>query len=312
MSDLSRFLDYARAFEVAFLTGDFEVIAPFFADDAVHLVASGEPFSHDDRGRDAVVAGLARSVDHLDRRFDARIAEVMEGPTPREDGIWMRWGLRFRRAGLPDLRVAGEHLTAYDAEGHIARIDEKILDDGDARTRAYLEQHDAALKPAGSPFAAPGADDLAVVEAATRRTLVRAYGAAKSAQDVDGALAVCHPDFTVDTVPFGLETRDREDTRAQLGVFFAVFPDYAALTEEIADGDDAVAWWGRARMTFAGDFLGVKATGRTAELPAASIFQFRDGLIVRERFLFDLAALCEAIDVPIATFGDTLRTLRDA
>ena len=65
-------------------------------------------------------------------------------------------------------------------------------------------------------------------------------------------------------------------------------------------------------MTFGGDFLGVKATGRTAELPAASIFQFRDGLIVRERFLFDLAALCEAIDVPIATFGDTLRTLRDA
>ena len=105
MSDLSRFLEYAREFEIAQATDDFDRIAHFFAEDAHHAVVGCEPLGADDAGRDRVVGGLQESVHRIDRRFDTRIAEVLEGPDVRDDGVWMRFGLTLRRSGLPDLRL---------------------------------------------------------------------------------------------------------------------------------------------------------------------------------------------------------------
>ncbi len=41
-----------------------------------------------------------------------------------------------------------------------------------------------------------------------------------------------------------------------------------------------------------GERFGVKPNGRQAELPVFIQFEFKDGLIARERFLFDLSSLC--------------------
>ena len=112
---------------------------------------------------------------------------------------------------------------------------------------------------------------------AVQRTLVRFYGAAKSHQDVEAALSVCHPEFRIDTAPFGIETADRDDTAAQLGFFVSVFPDYRALSEGLASDADGCAWWGRISLSFGGPLLGHAPTGRHAELPAVSVFTFRDG-----------------------------------
>jgi len=222
----------------------------------------------------------------------------------------MRFGLRLRRAGLPELVIEGEHLTVFDDAGRIARIDERILDGSDRRARAFLAEHDAALRPAGSPPTSPPDECAADLRDALQRTLVRIYGAAKSHQDVGAALAVCHPEFVIDTVPFGIETRGREDTAAQLGVFFSVFPDYRALGEGLASSADGVAWWGRIALTFAGPLLGHAPTGRYAELPAVSIFEFRDGLLAREHFQFDLGTLCDGIGLPASRLGESLAGLR--
>lgn len=312
MTDLARFLEYARSFEVALATDRFEGIAPFFAADARHTVEGIDPLGLSDRGRDAVVHGLRRSVETLDRRFDTRIPEVLDGPELREDGIWMRFGLTLRREGVPELRLEGEHLTAYDDAGLITRIDEKMLGGCDVRAHELLERHDASLRPAASGPCAPRPQDLPELRDALQRTLVRAYGRAKSVQDPEAALVVCHPGFRIDTLPFGIETRDREDTRAQLGHFFSVFPDYRAETEGIASDAAGAAWWGRISMTFAGDLMGHRATGRRAELAGFSVFEFRDGSIARERFVFDLPTLCAGIGLPVAELLATLRRLRPA
>jgi len=309
-SDLHRFVRYALAFELAQASDDFGVIAPLFAEGARHDVEGEAPLAAADAGRDAVVAGLRQSVHAIDRRFDARVPEILEGPALRDGGVWMRFGLRLRRLGLPDLVIAGEHLTVFDDAGRIARIDERILDGSDRRARAYLAEHDAALRPAGSPPSPPSPADAAALRDALQRTLVRLYGAAKSHQDVEAALAVCHPEFVIDTVPFGIATRGREDTAAQLGLFFSVFPDYRALGEGIASGDDGAAWWGRIALTFDGPLLGHPPTGKHAELPAVSIFTFRDGLLAREHFQFDLGTLCEQIGLPADRLAETLRGLR--
>ena len=111
--------------EVRQASDDFDRIAPFFAAAAHHAVMGAAPLGADDAGRERVVAGLRESVHRIDRRFDTRIAEVLDGPSLRSDGIWIRFGLTLRRTGLPDLRLEGEHLTAYDGEGRIERIDER-------------------------------------------------------------------------------------------------------------------------------------------------------------------------------------------
>jgi predicted ester cyclase len=293
VSDLSRFLEYAREFEIAQASDDFDRIARFFAQGAKHVVVGVEPLAADDAGRERVVAGLRESVHRIDRRFDTRIAEVLEGPRVRADGIWMRFGLTLRRGG-------------------IARIDEKMLGGCDEAARCFLEEHDAALRPAASAPALPRAEDLPDLRDALQRTLVRAYGHSKSEQDVEAALTLCHPDFVIDTVPFGLATRGGADTRAQLGLFFSVFPDYRAESEGIVSGHDGAAWWGRVSMTFGGPLLGHAPTGRRTELPAFSVFEFRDGLLARERFMFDLPSLCAGIGLPLPDLLAALERLRPA
>ncbi len=76
-SDLERFIGYARAFEVAQAADAWELLEPCFGADAVDCVHSGGSLGGDDRGRDAVLAGLRRSVLHHDRRFDVRIPEIL-------------------------------------------------------------------------------------------------------------------------------------------------------------------------------------------------------------------------------------------
>jgi len=313
MTDLTRFFAYVQAFELAHLTGDWSLIAPHFAPGAVHRVAGGPPFAAHDVGRAEVVAGLAESVGTIDRRFDARVAEIVDGPALRDGGIWMRFRLTLCRTGLPDLVAEGEHHAFYDGGDAIARLDEAVSQETSAATTEYLKRHAAALRPAGSAPALPSdPQHLARIDAGLKTALVRCYGLAKSRQDVEAALAICHPDFSIETVSFGVASADRADTAAQLGVFFTAFPDYGVTLAGLACGTGSATCWGTARMTFAGGFLGLAPTGRTATLPFFCVFDFQDGLLRRERFFFDCATLCEQIGLPIAALSETLRQVRPA
>ncbi len=311
-SDLLSCFAYMRAFEVAWLMDDWSAIEPCFHDDARHVIDGGAlPLGVGGVGRDAVVAGLRAGVNAIDRRFDTRIPEIVVGPVTRGDGVWMRFALTLRRAGLPDLQIDGEHLAVF-RDGRIAELREKVAPGEAARVAAYLADHDAALRTPGSSFEPPSAEDAALLEAAMGRSLVRCYGGAKSEQDTDAALAVCDPGFSIDTVAFGLRSRDREDTRSQLAAFFFSFPDYRVTLDGFATSPGIVTCWGHARMTFRGDFLGHRATGRSADLPIFCVFEVGGGTIASERFFFDMASLCEQIDVPVAALSAGLRTIRES
>jgi len=310
-SDLESLFLYMRDFELAFLTGDWSVLEPHFHEDARHRIdGGGLPLGSGGDGRAAVLAGLAAGVDAVDRRFDVRIPEIVEGPATREDGVWMRFALTLRRAGLPDLRIDGEHLAAF-RDGRIASLDEKVAPGEPARVAAYLAENGAMLKAPGSAFAPPAAAaDFDTLNDAMGRSLVRCYGAAKSEQNGNAALAVCDAGFSIDTVAFGIRSRDREETRGQLGAFFAAFPDYRVTLEGFATSTGIVTCWGRVRLTFGGDFLSHRATGRTAELPIFCVFEVGGGMLASERFFFDLAAFCEQIGVPVAALSSDLRSLQ--
>ncbi len=305
-SDLERFIGYARAFELAQAADAWQLLEPCFQADAVHLVHSGGSLGGDDRGRDAVLAGLRRSVLDHDRRFDVRIPEILEGPIARPDGVWMRYRLTLRRAGIPELAFEGEHLTVY-RDARIQRIEEWLSPDTPERVAALLEEHGDRLRAAGAPPAVPGPRDLRELENATARSLVRIYGSAKSQQDVGAALSVCSEDFALETPAFGVRGVGRAEVASQLALFFQAFPDYRVELEGLAQGD-AVAAWGRARLSLRGALVGIAPTEKTAELPFVSLFDVANGALRRERFLFDRAEFCEQLGIDPAALAARLRT----
>lgn len=308
-SDLERFLAYARVFELAYWSDDWSLLAPHWREDGVHLVHGAAPLGADDRGAAAAIAGLRASVHGMDRRFDARIPEIVAGPCTRDGGVWMRFALTLRRAGLPELRFEGDHLTRYE-DGRIALVEETVEPGAGERVAAYLAEHGARLKPAASPPALPADPrDVRDLESAVALSLVRGYAGAKSEQDVGAALSVCSEDFALETVSMGLVTRDRKEAEQQLALFFTAFPDYAVTLDGVATGSGAVASWGRARLTWRGPLVGLEPSGRSADLPFAAIFPTAGGQLRGERFLFDLATLCDQIGLPVDALRERLAAL---
>lgn len=144
------------------------------------------------------------------------------------------------------------------------------------------------------------------------QALVEGYARAKCRADVDGALAFCHPDFRLETVSFALAARDRAEAALHLHAFFQVFPDYGVRLEAMTFAPRAVGCWGTATMTMRGDLPSAPATGRTARLPFFSAFAAADGLLLEERFFFDLATLCEQLGLEVAALRAALHPLRAA
>ena len=140
--------------------------------------------------------------------------------------------------------------------------------------------------------------------------LVAEYAAAKSRQDIAAALAVCHEDFVLDTVAFGIRGTGKPEVAAQLAIFFTTFPDYAATLEGQAAGDGVVTAWGTIRATMRGPFGTFAPTGRAFALPYSCVFPHRDGRLAGERFFFDLNAMCEQLGLPIERVAAELRAFR--
>ena len=141
-------------------------------------------------------------------------------------------------------------------------------------------------------------------------TIVAEYAAAKSRQDIEGALRVCQEDFLLDTVPFGIRGKGKTEVAAQLRIFFTTFPDYAATLDGQAASEEVVTAWGTIHATMRGPLGSFAPTGRAFALPFSCVFPLRDGLLAAERFFFDLNAMCEQLGLPVERVAAELRTFR--
>ena len=140
---------------------------------------------------------------------------------------------------------------------------------------------------------------------------VTAYAEAKSATDVDGALRWCHPEWVLETVPYGLTATGHRDTSVQLEAFFDTFPDYRVTTDGMIASGDTVSSWGRVSATMSGPLLDIAATGRRYDVPYSCVFTIRDGLIARERFWFDLHDQCMQLGLSTEEVGEKLAAVRN-
>ena len=146
MGNIDRYVAYATAFEEAYASDDWSRLEPFFTEDAVYEFIAPAPFGGKYEGRATVLTQFKNSVNGLDRRFDSRKVEVLEGPTEKDGVVWIRWAAIYTLAGAPDCRMEGEERAVF-AGDRIRRLADSMTDAEAGRVGAYFAQHGAKLKP---------------------------------------------------------------------------------------------------------------------------------------------------------------------
>lgn len=146
MGNIDRYAAYAAAFEEAYASDDWSKLEPFFTEDAVYEFIAPAPFGGKYEGRAAVLAQFKNSVNGLDRRFTSRAIDVLEGPSEKDGGVWVRWAGLYTLAGAPDFRMEGEERAVFVGD-RIRRLTDSITDAEAGHAGAYFGEHGAKLKP---------------------------------------------------------------------------------------------------------------------------------------------------------------------
>jgi hypothetical protein len=146
MGKIDRYLAYAAAFEEAYVSDDWAKLEPFFTEDAVYAFLAPAPFGGAYEGRAAVLTQFKNSVNALDRRFDSRRVEVLEGPGEKDGAVWIRWAAIYTLAGAPDCRMEGEERAVFTGD-RISRLEDSMAEAEASRVGVYLAQYGAKLKP---------------------------------------------------------------------------------------------------------------------------------------------------------------------
>jgi len=105
-------------------------------------------------------------------------------------------------------------------------------------------------------------------------------------------LADFHAEDGVVESPFaGGVARGREAIGKVYQAFFHAFPDVTLEADEPLIDGDRVVLIARISGTDRGGFLGMHPTGRTVSFPCILLFDFENGLIARERRIYDFTGL---------------------
>src|SRR5262245_14090612 len=142
MGMIDRYLVYAAAFEEAYASDNWSKLEPFFTEDAVYEFIAPAPIGGKYEGRVAVLAQFKNSVNSLDRCFDSRAVEVLEGPNEKDGTVWVRWAGIYTLAGAPNCRIEGEERAVF-AGDCIRRLVDSLTDAEAGRLGAYFAQHGA-------------------------------------------------------------------------------------------------------------------------------------------------------------------------
>jgi hypothetical protein len=141
------FTDYAAAFEKTFVDDDWSRLAPFFDENARYEVLGG-PMACEIVGRDAILRGLKKSIDGLDRRFDERSIEISDGPhvTRVTDGeeVSIGWLVTYRRGDAPKIGIPGRSVFTV-VNGRIAAMRDEYDEAAMAPVGAWLQQYGGDL-----------------------------------------------------------------------------------------------------------------------------------------------------------------------
>jgi hypothetical protein len=144
MDAVSRFREYAAAFEDVVKSDDFRRLEPYFTEDAVYEILGGPPFAGRHVGRAAVFAYLKASLDGFDRRFQTRRIEILEGPELRGGSVWFRWRVSYSSPGTPELVLDGTEAATFEGE-RIRRLEDRFPLEMSSLTEHWFSHYGSRL-----------------------------------------------------------------------------------------------------------------------------------------------------------------------
>lgn len=104
------FMEYAAAFEQTYVDDDWLRLARFFSEGATYEVRGG-PLACEISGREAIFAGLKKSIDGLDRRCAERQLELIDGPDIVASGdgeeLGIGWRVTYQYGEAPKVAFLG-------------------------------------------------------------------------------------------------------------------------------------------------------------------------------------------------------------
>lgn len=144
MNLLDRFFAYAQDFEKTYADDDWSRLETYFAPDAVYLVEKVS-FACRVEGRDAVLAGMRRSVDGFDRKCKRDLG-FNGKPYVEGDRVVLPWKGTYTHGDAPPLAISAIQTADY-RDGLIVKLTDLYDDDVAARYDAWLAEHGHGLDP---------------------------------------------------------------------------------------------------------------------------------------------------------------------
>ena len=134
---------------------------------------------------------------------------------------------------------------------------------------------------------------------ARNKEIVRRYTDAYNSGDLGVLDELLAPEWKTQAFPGELMEQTIENVKAiHQGMVLAAFPDLHTTTHElIAECDVVVQLW-TVRATHKGDFVGLAPTGKPVVVGGMSLFEIRDGRIVRH------VAFADMVDVLLQCGAD--------
>jgi hypothetical protein len=144
MDILQRFMAYAGDFEKTLADDDWTRVKPYFADDAVYEVKAS--FGCRLTGPNAICAGIKKSLNGFDRKFDRRDIEVLGQPEVDGDEMRVSWRVVYHKSGLAPYTLEGRSLARY-RDGKIVYLSDSYGPEVDAIAAAWQRDNGLELDP---------------------------------------------------------------------------------------------------------------------------------------------------------------------
>ncbi len=145
MGIIENFMTYAGEFEETFKDDNWERLRRFFTDDAVYSVRNIS-FACELRGPDAILAGLKKSLDGFDRRFESRSIEIVGEPELTDDSISISWRVTYTLGDAPPYLLEGRSSARY-ADDLLVELIDSYPEGTDERAAEWIDENGIGFDP---------------------------------------------------------------------------------------------------------------------------------------------------------------------
>ena len=145
MDILKCFLDYAEDFEQTYKDDDWSRLTKHFNGDASYEIIS-ETMPCVLNGPDAIFAGIKKSLDGFDRRYDNREIKVNDDRKIEENALSVSWAVTYTKADLPPFVLDGKSECSFK-DGKIDKLADHYFPATEQALADWVKQTGFAVDP---------------------------------------------------------------------------------------------------------------------------------------------------------------------